>query len=111
MVDWAEQEKEQGDRTGQWLLDQLTKSGDKDLEEKEIIERYKERSSSSDFSSFACGSSDGTGSDDQSGDGDENGSQYDSESNFSSPSVSHARSPSGQADISTDEEESENDTR
>lgn len=34
VVDWAEKKKEQDDRTGQWLLDQITKSGDKDLKEK-----------------------------------------------------------------------------
>ena len=111
VMDWVGKKKEQGDRTGQWLLNQLTKSGDKDREEKEIIEQYKELSSSYDFKVSARGSSDGIGSDDQNGDGDDNSLQYDSERNFSSPSVSHARSPSGQADISTDEEESENDTQ
>ena len=36
VVDWAEKKKEKGDRNGQWLLDQLTRSGDRDREEKTI---------------------------------------------------------------------------
>lgn len=81
VVEWAEK-KEEGDRNGQWLLDQLTKSGDRN---RMNLERM-ERSSSYDFSIFACGSNDGTGSDAQSGDGDETGSQDDSGSSRTSSS-------------------------
>ncbi len=90
VVDWAEKKKEEGDRNGQWLLDQLTRSGDRDREERQ---RW-ERSSSYDFSIFSRGSSE-TRSDFQSGDEDELEPQDDSESNSDSPSVSDAQSENG----------------
>ena len=96
VVEWADKKKEEGDRNGQWLLDHLTKSGDRN---RVNLERM-ERSSSYDFSIFAGGESEGTGSDAQSGDGDETDSQDDSGS---------WRTSSSQADIPPYETESEED--
>ena len=98
VVEWAEKKKEEGDRNGQWLLDQLKKSGNRNRMDLERMER----SSSYDFSIFACGSGDGTGSDAQSGDGDGDGD----ETGWQDDSGS-SRTSSSQADILPYETESE----
>lgn len=105
VVGWAEKKKEEGDRNGQWLLDQLTKSEDRNridlqgLEDMRRMQRMK-RSFCYDFGNSACGSSEATGSDAQSGDRDETDSQDD---------IGSSHTPSSQADILPHETESEDD--
>ena len=99
VVHWAEKKKEEGDRNGQWLLNQLTESGDRTLRHLEIMRRWG-GSSSYDFDDIACVSSDGTESDAPSGDEDETRSQDDS---------GGSRTPSSRADIPPYESESEDD--
>lgn len=95
VVQWAEKKKEEGDRNGQWLLDQLTNSGDRnrmELERRELIRAN--RSPSFDFSILVGRGSDGI--DAQCGDEDEIDAQG-------------SRTTTSEADIPPYETESEDD--